>query len=73
MNQTETQNNKTIMILATGGTIAGIGSEGKNTGYTSGSLSIDSILNEIPQIQNVANIKYKQVCNVNSDDITSEI
>ena len=63
----------TVVILATGGTIAGSGEEGKETGYTSGSLSVDSLIEAVPGIEEIANIETIQVCNVNSDDIDDEI
>ena len=63
----------TVVILATGGTIAGAGEEGKETGYNPGSLSIEQIIKTVPGIDRIANIKVIQVCNINSDDITSSI
>lgn len=63
----------TVVLLATGGTIAGSGEQGKETGYKSGAVSIDSIVDAVPGIEDLANIEAVQVCNVNSDDITSEI
>ena len=64
---------KNIVILATGGTIAGAGKQGKNIGYKSGSIKAQTLIDAIPELQNVANICVEQVCNINSDDITSEI
>lgn len=66
-------NRKKVIILATGGTIAGSGQKGKETGYVSGSLSVDDIVRDIPFVSDVADIETVQVCNVNSDDITSDI
>lgn len=63
----------TVVVLATGGTIAGVGEAGKTTGYTSGSLTADELLQAVPELEEVANIKAYQICNVNSDDITDEI
>lgn len=63
----------TVVLLATGGTIAGSGEQGKETGYKSGAVSIDSIVDAVPGIEDLANIEAVQVCNVNSDDITAEI
>lgn len=63
----------TIVILATGGTIAGIGKKGKTIGYESGQLTADEILNHIPEISSLAPIATIQVCNINSDDITYDI
>ncbi len=64
---------KKVVILATGGTIAGSGQKGKETGYVSGTLSVDDILRDIPFVSDVADIETIQICNVNSDDITSDI
>ena len=64
---------KNIVILATGGTIAGAGELGKDVGYKSGSIEAQTLIDAIPELKNVANIFVEQVCNINSDDITSEI
>lgn len=64
---------KNIVILATGGTIAGAGERGKDIGYKSGSIEAQTLIDAIPELKNVANIRVEQVCNINSDDITSEI
>ena len=64
---------KKVVILATGGTIAGKGERGKAAIYNPGSLSIDALIEEIPEIEDVAEIEAIQICNVNSDDITDEI
>ena len=64
---------KNIVVLATGGTIAGAGEQGKNIGYKSGSIEAQTLIDAVPELKNVANIFVEQVCNINSDDITSEI
>ena len=64
---------KNIVILATGGTIAGAGEQGKDIGYKSGSIKAQSLIDAIPELKNVANICVEQFCNINSDDVTSEI
>ena len=74
LSEAENKNEKgTVVILATGGTIAGAGEEGKETGYKSGTLSVDSLVDAVPGLTDISNIKAEQICNVNSDDITSEI
>ena len=62
-----------IVVLATGGTIAGVGEAGKTTGYKAGSLTAEELLMAVPELADVAPIEAIQVCNVNSDDITAEI
>ncbi|WP_022748957.1 asparaginase [Lachnobacterium bovis] len=61
-----------VVVLATGGTIAGVGEKGKTAGYKPGSLSAKDLLSAVPQLKDVADIEAIQVCNVNSDDITAE-
>ncbi len=67
------EKNKKVVILATGGTIAGIGERGKSVRYEPGSLSVSELVSAIPEIKDVAEIEAIQICNVNSDDMTDEI
>ena len=62
----------TVVVLATGGTIAGVGEYGKSTVYSSGMISGDDLVAAIPQIRSIANVETVQVCNINSDDITDQ-
>ncbi|MDO4537808.1 MAG: asparaginase, partial [Coriobacteriales bacterium] len=62
----------TIVILATGDTIAGTDEEGKATGYDSSTLAADQLVSAVPELKDVAPIETMQIQNVNSDDISSE-
>lgn len=62
-----------IVVLATGGTIAGVGEDGKTTGYIPGFLTAGELLAAVPQLEGVAEIEALQICNVNSDDMTAGI
>ena len=62
-----------IVLLATGGTIAGTGEPGKDIGYQSGSLPAEKIAGAVPGLSDIAEIKTIQVCNLNSDDMTDSI
>lgn len=62
-----------IVLLATGGTIAGIGELGKDIGYQSGSLPAEKIAGAVPGLSDIAEIRTIQVCNLNSDDMTDSI
>ena len=44
---------KNIVILATGGTIAGAGEQGKDIGYKSGSIKAQTLIDAIPELKNV--------------------
>lgn len=62
-----------VVILATGGTIAGAAATGTQASYTSGAVTIDTMLAAVPGIRNLANIKGEQISNVGSQDMTFEI
>lgn len=62
-----------VVILATGGTIAGVGEAGKIGSYKPGSLTVEELMYAVPQLADVAEIEAVQICNVNSDDMTAEL
>ncbi len=62
-----------VVILATGGTIAGAAATGTQSGYTSGAVTIDAMIAAVPGIKDLANIKGEQVSNVGSQDMSFDI
>lgn len=63
-----------VTIYATGGTIAGsAGSAGQTTGYRAGSIGVEDLIEAVPQLCDVSNIKGIQITNVGSNSITPEI
>ena len=62
-----------IVILATGGTIAGAAATGTQAAYTSGAVTIDAMITAVPGIRDLASIKGEQISNVGSQDMTMEI
>src|SRR6516165_905107 len=62
-----------VVILATGGTIAGAAATGTQAGYTSGAVGIDTMVAAVPGITKLANIKGEQISNVGSQDMSFEI
>ena len=62
-----------VVILATGGTIAGSAETATQVGYASGQVGIETMINAVPGIENLANIKGEQISNVGSQDISVEI
>jgi len=62
-----------IVILATGGTIAGAAASGTQAAYTSGAVTIDAMIAAVPGITDMANIKGEQISNVGSQDMSFEI
>ena len=65
---------KNIVILATGGTIAGVAHSETETGhYESAVLSVDMLINEIPSLTQLANITGEQIAQLDSADMTSAL
>lgn len=62
-----------IIILATGGTIAGAGASSDRAGYTAGKIPIDDLIGSIPTVKKIANISGEQIASVGSQDMTIEI
>lgn len=62
-----------VVILATGGTIAGAGATGTQSAYTSGAVTIDAMIAAVPGIRDLANIKGEQIANVGSQDMSFDI
>ena len=62
-----------IKILATGGTIAGTGASATASGYTAGQVAISSLLEAVPQIQNLANISGEQIVSIGSQDMNDQV
>ncbi len=62
-----------VLILATGGTIAGSAKSGVQSGYTSGQVTIDAMVNAVPDAMKLADIKGEQISNVGSQDMSFEI
>ncbi|MET0623786.1 MAG: type II asparaginase [Pyrinomonadaceae bacterium] len=62
-----------VVILATGGTIAGAAASGTQAAYTSGAVTIDAMVAAVPGVKDLANIKGEQVSNVGSQDMSFDI
>lgn len=62
-----------VLILATGGTIAGAAKGAAQAAYTSGQVTIDAMINAIPDVMKIANIKGEQISNVGSQDMSFDI
>lgn len=63
-----------IVILATGGTIAGsIDNELETTGYKAGVLGIETLIKAVPQIKDLAQVSGEQIANIDSSNMNDEI
>src|SRR5688572_31853404 len=71
--QMQAQQLPRVIILATGGTIAGAGASADRAGYTAGKIPVEDLIGSIPTIKKVANITGEQVASVGSQDMTVDI
>ena len=62
-----------VIILATGGTIAGAGASADRAGYTAGKIPIDDLIGSIPTVKKIATITGEQIASVGSQDMTTDI
>ena len=62
-----------IHILATGGTIAGAGSSATATNYTARQVAIGTLLDAVPQLNDIANVMGEQVARIGSQDMNDEV
>ena len=62
-----------IMILATGGTIAGAQPSSTEVGYKSGSFSVDDLIKAVPPLKDLADISGEQVANIGSQTMNNEV
>lgn len=62
-----------VVILATGGTIAGAGASALNSAsYAAAKVPVDKLLAGLPELANVANIKGEQVLQIASESFTND-
>ena len=62
-----------VIILATGGTIAGAGTASDRAGYTAGKIPIEDLIGAIPTVKKIASITGEQIASVGSQDMTIDI
>ncbi len=62
-----------ILIIGTGGTIAGAGASSVNTGdYDSAKVAVDKIIAAVPEMKEVANVKGEQIFQIGSESFNDE-
>jgi len=62
-----------IVVLATGGTIAGAAASDVQAGYTSGQVGVDQLLAAVPQAKKLAVLSGEQISNIGSQDMNDEV
>jgi L-asparaginase len=62
-----------VVVLATGGTIAGAAATDVQAGYKSGQVGVEQLLAAVPQTKKVARLRGEQVANIGSQDMNDEV
>jgi L-asparaginase len=62
-----------VVILATGGTIAGAAASNTEAGYKSGAVGVDMLIEAVPQLKDVAQVTGEQIASIGSQDMNDEV
>jgi L-asparaginase len=62
-----------VVVLATGGTIAGAAASDVQAGYTSGQVGVEQLLAAVPQAKKVAALRGEQISNIGSQDMNDDV
>jgi len=63
----------TVVVLATGGTIAGAAGTNVQAGYTSGQVGVEQLIAAVPEAKKLANLRGEQISNIGSQDMNDEV
>jgi len=62
-----------LVVLATGGTIAGAAGSDVQAAYTSGQVGVEQLLAAVPQAKKLAALRGEQIANIGSQDMNDEV
>ena len=62
-----------VVVLATGGTIAGAAGSDVQAKYTSGQVGVEQLLAAVPQAKKLATLRGEQIANIGSQDMNDEV
>jgi L-asparaginase len=62
-----------VVVLATGGTIAGAAGSDVQAAYTSGQVGVEQLIAAVPQAKKLANLRGEQISNIGSQDMNDEV
>src|SRR5688500_12293431 len=62
-----------VVVLATGGTIAGAAASDVQAGYTSGQVGVEQLLAAVPQAKKPATLRGEQISNIGSQDMNDTV
>ncbi|HUL74504.1 MAG TPA: type II asparaginase [Vicinamibacterales bacterium] len=62
-----------VVVLATGGTIAGAATTNVQAGYTSGQVGVEQLIAAVPEAKKLARLRGEQISNIGSQDMNDEV
>jgi len=62
-----------VVILATGGTIAGAAKSETDAGYKSGAVGVDALIEAVPTMKEFADVSGEQIASIGSQDMNDEV
>jgi L-asparaginase len=62
-----------VVILATGGTIAGAAKSQTDAGYKSGAVGVDILIEAVPQLKDIATVTGEQIASIGSQDMNDAV
>src|SRR6188768_2100461 len=62
-----------VVILATGGTIAGASASNTDAGYKSGAVGVDLLIQAVPTMKEFADVSGEQIASIGSQDMNDEV
>ena len=62
-----------VVVIATGGTIAGAAGSNVTAAYTSGQVGVEQLLDAVPEAKKLAYLTGEQVSNIGSQDMNDSV
>ena len=62
-----------VIIVATGGTIAGAAASQTEAGYQSGAVGVDLLIQAVPQLKDLADVTGEQIASIGSQDMNDAV
>ncbi len=62
-----------VVILATGGTIAGSAESNVQAGYSSGQVGVEVLINAVPELKKIAKVSGEQISNIGSQEMNDKV
>ena len=62
-----------VVIIATGGTIAGAAASTTDAGYKSGAVGVDALIEAVPTMKEFADVSGEQIASIGSQDMNDQV